>query len=183
MTPRNPFTGEGRGPRRACWMALVQAGDREAYRSLLDDLGPEVKTYLRRRLANSQELEDVYQEVVLAIHVSRHTYEPARPVEPWVFAIAAHVLARQLRRSRRRVTREVLMDDVPAEPLRAGGPSAAEVWQALERLPRQQREALELLRLAGLSTDMAATVAGTTVGALRVRAHRAHKTLRAILFG
>jgi DNA-directed RNA polymerase specialized sigma24 family protein len=38
------------------------------------------KTYLRLRLANSQEVDDVYQDVVLAIHVSRHTYEPARPV-------------------------------------------------------------------------------------------------------
>ena len=164
-------------------MALAQAGDREAYRSLLDDLAPDVRTYLRRRLANSQEVDDVYQEVVLAIHVSRHTYEPARPVEPWVFAIAAHVLARQVRRSRRRVTREVLVDDVPAPSVRTGGPSAAEVWQALDRLPWQQREALELLQLPGLSIDMAAVRAGTTVGALRVRAHRAHKTLRAILFG
>jgi RNA polymerase sigma-70 factor (ECF subfamily) len=77
-------------------MELAQAGDREAYRSLLDDLGPAVMAYLRRRLAAQHEIDDVYQEVLLAIHLSRHTYEPGRPVEPWVFAIAGHVLARQV---------------------------------------------------------------------------------------
>jgi RNA polymerase sigma factor (sigma-70 family) len=164
-------------------MALAQAGDREAYRSLLDDLGPAVMAYLRRRLAVRHEIDDVYQEVLLAIHLSRHTYEPGRPVEPWVFAIAGYVLARQVRSSARRATREVLVDAMPAEPVRAAAPTRAEVKEALGRLPWQQREALELLRVAGLSVGVAATRAGTTEGALRVRAHRAHKTLRGLLFG
>ena len=164
-------------------MELAQAGDREAYRSLLDDLGPAVMAYLRRRLATQHEIDDVYQEVLLAIHLSRHTYDPGRPVEPWVFAIAGHVLARQVRRSARRATREVLVDAMPAEPVRAAAPTRAEVEEALGRLPWQQREALELLRVAGLSVGVAATRARTTEGALRVRAHRAHKTLRGLLFG
>jgi RNA polymerase sigma factor (sigma-70 family) len=164
-------------------MALAQAGDREAYRSLLDDLGPAVRAYLRRRLSRQQEIDDVYQEVLLAIHVSRHTYEPGRPVEPWVFAIAGHVLARQLRRVARRATLEVLVDALPPEPVRPDVPSRTEVEEAVRRLPSQQREALELLRVAGLSVDAAATRAGTTAAALRVRAHRAHKTLRRLLFG
>ena len=163
-------------------MTLAQAGDREAYRSLLDDLRPALMAYLRRRLASQQEVDDVYQEVLLAIHVSRHTYEPRRPFEPWLFAIAGYVLARQLRHSRRRAMREVLVDAPPTESVRAAAPSRAELSQALGRLPWPQREALELLRVAGLSADVAATRAGTTAGALRVRAHRAQKMLRALLF-
>jgi len=182
MTPHEPWSRERRGSRRASWMAQAQAGDREAYRSLLDDLGPELMAYLRRRLVDRQEVDDVFQEVLLAIHVSRHTYEPSRPLEPWVFAIAGHVLARQIRRSRRRATRETLVEVVPATPVGAGAPSRAEVRQAFGRLPRRQREALELLRVAGLSVDAAATRAGTTAATLRVRLHRAHKTLRALLF-
>ena len=169
--------------RRARWMAQAQAGDHEAYRSLLDNLGPEVMAYLRRRLHNPQDVDDVYQEVLLAIHMSRHTYEPGRAVEPWVFAIAAHVLARQWRRSQQRARCEVLVDVLPADETRTAGPSQTEVRQALARLPRCQRQALELLKLAGLPIDVAATRAGTTVGALRVRAHRAAKTLRMLLFG
>ena len=182
MTARDSRQHEGRGSQRARWMALAQTGDREAYRALLDDISPELTAYLRRRLANREEVDDVYQEVLLAIHVSRHTHERGRPVEPWVFAIAGHVLARQLRRSVRRSTREVLVDALPAAPAGAPAPSHAEVRQALGRLPWRQRQALELLQVAGLSADAAATRAGTTAGALRVRAHRAHTTLRALLF-
>lgn len=174
--------GDARGRRRAHWMALAQAGDRDAYRALLLDLGPDVMGYIRRRLVNRHEVDDVYQEVLLAIHVSRHSYEAGRPVEPWVFAIAAHVLARQVQRARQRTAREVLIDVPPAEPVTAAGPSRAEVLQALGLLPQLQRQALELLHVAGLSVEAAAARAGTTAGALRVRAHRAHKTLRALLF-
>jgi RNA polymerase sigma factor (sigma-70 family) len=174
---------DARRSRRARWMAQAQDGDREAYRSLLDDLGPEVMAYLRRRLPNPQDIDDAHQEVLLAIHRSRHTYEPGRAVEPWVFAIAAHVLARQWRRSQRRARREVLVDVLPAEQTRTAGPSRTEVREALARLTGSQRQALELLQFAGLPVDVAATRAGTTVGALRVRAHRASKTLRMLLFG
>jgi RNA polymerase sigma-70 factor (ECF subfamily) len=181
-TLRHSWQREERALRRARWMALVQAGDREAYRALLDDLGPELRVFLRRRLANLQEVDDVYQEVLLAIHVSRHTYDPRRRVEPWAFAIAGHVVARHLRRSKRRATREVLVDVLPAERVGRGGPSCAELGEALARLPRRQRQAVELLEFAGLSVDVAAIRAGTTVGALRVRAHRAQRTLRTLLF-
>ena len=174
---------DARRSQRARWMAQAQAGDREAYRSLLDNLRPEVVAYLRRRLPNPQDVDDVHQDVLLAIHMSLHTYEPGRAVEPWVFAIAAHVLARQWRRSQRRVRCEVLVALLPPEQTRTAGPSRTEVGQALARLPGRQREALELLQLDGLPVDVAATRAGTTVGALRVRAHRASKMLRMLLCG
>jgi len=182
MKAQQPWR-DARCSRRVRWMALAQGGDRDAYRTLLDNLGPEVRAYLRRRLPNPQDVDDVHQEVLLAVHMSRHTYEQGRAVEPWVFGIAAHVLARQWRRSRRRAHCEVLVDVMPAEPTRTAGPSWTEVEQALERLPGGQRNALELLQVAGLPVDVAATRAGTTVGALRVRAHRASKTLRTLLFG
>ena len=182
MISQQPPRNDACRSRRARWMAQAQTGHREAYRSLLDDLGPSLMAYVQRRLRNAQDVDDVYQEILLAIHVSRHTYEPGRPVEPWVFAIAAHVLARHWRRSQGRARREVLVDVPPAEQTRTAGPSRIEVRQALARLPGRQREALELLRLAGLPVAVAANRAGTTVGALRVRAHRASKTLRVLLF-
>jgi RNA polymerase sigma-70 factor (ECF subfamily) len=104
-------------------------------------------------------------------------------VSMWVFAIAAHVLARHWRRSQRRARCEVLVDVLPAEQTRAACPSRTEVRQALAQLPGCQRQALALLGLAALPIEVAATRAGTTVGALRVRAHRASKMLRMLLFG
>ena len=183
MMSRQPPRNDACRSWRARWMAQAQAGDREAYRSLLDDLGPSVMVYVQRRLRNAQEVDDVYQEILLAIHASRHTYEPGRPVEPWAFAIAAHVLARHWRRSQLRLRREVLVEVPPEKQTTTAGPSRAEVSQALTRLPWGQRQALELLRFARIPVDVAASRAGTTVGALRVRAHRADKTLRGLLCG
>ena len=100
---------ETRARSRAQWMADAQRGNAEAYRALLDDIGPELMGFLRARVPDSQDLADLYQETFLALHRSRHTYEAPRPVEPWLFAIAAHVVARHLRRRRTRIAREVLV--------------------------------------------------------------------------
>src|SRR5947207_7693155 len=108
-------------------MADAQRGNAEAYRALLDDIGPELMGFLRARVPDSQDLADLYQETFLALHRSRHTYEAPRPVEPWLFAIAAHVVARHLRRRRVRIGREVLVGVLPEEAMAEGGyaPAAA----------------------------------------------------------
>jgi RNA polymerase sigma-70 factor (ECF subfamily) len=55
--------------------------------------------------------------------------------------------------------------------------------EALAKLPRAQREAFAMLKLEGLSLEGAAERAGVSVGALKVRAHRAYKTLRKLISG
>jgi RNA polymerase sigma-70 factor (ECF subfamily) len=162
-------------------MAEAQRGDAEAYRALLNDIGPEVMGYLRSRVPNPQEAEDLYQETFLFLHQARRTYKPLRPVEPWLFAIARHVLARHLRRLRTRAGREVLVDAPPEGVTEDSGPARVRLAQAFDHLPPTHREAIELLKLEGLSTRAAAARAATTPGALRVRAHRAYKALRALL--
>jgi RNA polymerase sigma-70 factor (ECF subfamily) len=161
-------------------MAEAQRGDAEAYRALLNDIGPEVMGYLRSRVPNPQEAEDLYQETFLLLHQARRTYKPLRPVEPWLFAIARHVLARHLRQRRTQAGREVLVD-APEGVTEESGPARVRLAQALGHLPPTHREAIELLKLEGLSTKAAAARAETTPGALRVRAHRAYKALRQLL--
>lgn len=162
-------------------MACAQDGDREAYRALLDDVSALVLGWLRRWLEDEADLADVYQDTFVHLHRARHTYDPTRPFEPWLFALARHCAADHGRRLRQRA-REVLVGDMPevaidAEP---AGPTLAD---ALRALPPPQREALTMLKLEGLSVGAAAARAGTTPGALKVRAHRAYKALRAFLQG
>ena len=164
-------------------MAQAQRGNADAYRAFLDDVGPDVVRFLRRRGKNPEEVDDLYQETLLALHRARHTYQPLRPVEPWLFAIAAHVEARHMRRRRGRLARELLVDAPPDATTEQGGPARLRWVEALERLPPAHRQALELVKLEGLSTEAAAARAGTTAGALRVRAHRAYKALRLHLGG
>jgi hypothetical protein len=48
---------------------------------------------LRRRLASlPDDVEDLLQELLLAIHIQRHTYDSTQPLTPWVQAIARYKL-------------------------------------------------------------------------------------------
>ncbi len=164
-------------------MERVQRGDGDAYLVLLDDLAPVLRRFLARRVRDGSDLDDVYQDTLLALHRARNTYEPGRPFDAWFFAIAKHVSTTHFRRSTVRARRESLED----APVR-GGAAADEglEWRlrrALDALPVSQRTALHLLRLRGLSLEEAAVEAGTTVGAMKVRVHRAFKALRRLLVG
>lgn len=163
-------------------MALAQAGDHEAYRAVLDDVSALLGPFLRRRLADPDEAADVLQDVLVSVHRARHTYDPAQPFEPWLFAIVRHQLVDHARRRRRRARVEVLPDDALPEVAAAEPAAGADLLEeALRRLPPAQREAFEMLQLEGLSVAAAAARAGTSLGALRVRAHRAYKAIRARL--
>ena len=164
-------------------MARLQQGDADACMELLDDIGPSLTYFLRRRVADPQELEDVYQEVFMAIFKARHTYEAGRPFEPWLFAIARNIAADY---SRRRWTRghwEELVADPPERPADTSNAAAPELSAVLAELPPDQREAFSMLKLDGLSVEAAAARAGVSVGALKVRAHRAYKSLKRLIAG
>jgi RNA polymerase sigma-70 factor (ECF subfamily) len=162
-------------------MEAVQHGDADAYAMLLNAIGPLVLRFLRRRVGDTDEVPDLYQEVFLALHRARHTYDPGRPLEPWLFAIARHVVIHHERRRRGRRAREVLVNSPPDAAMASDGHLKPQLEQALRGLSQDQRQALQLLRVDGLSIVAAARRAGTTSGALKVRAHRAYKLLRELL--
>ena len=163
-------------------MAQAQAGDRDAYRELLEDLAPLLAAFLRRHGADAHEIDDLRQETLITVHRARHTYDPSRPLEPWLFAIARSVAIDHHRRQARRRAREVAVEALPevAAPADLAG-AEQRLAEALAALPAAQREAFELLQVEGLSGVEASRRAGTTPGALTVRAHRAYRALRALL--
>ena len=68
-------------------MVPAPAGDRSAYRLLLDDLRGRLAHYYRRRLP-AEMLDDAVQDALMAVHAKRHTYDPARLFGPWLAAMA-----------------------------------------------------------------------------------------------
>lgn len=172
---------EERSRTRARLMAGMQDGHADSCRALLDDIGPLLTNFLRRRIADREALEDVYQETLMALFQARHTYDPSRPLEPWLFAIARNIAADHARHFWARASVEQLTDQLPEvaageEPL-----SDPSLDEAIARLPEQQRQAFSMLKLEGLSIEQAAVRSGVSAGALRVRAHRAYKALRKLL--
>jgi RNA polymerase sigma-70 factor (ECF subfamily) len=164
-------------------MALAQAGDHDAYRAVLDDVSALLRGFLRRRLSAPEEAADVLQDVLMTLHRARHTYDPARPFEPWLFAIVRHTLVDHLRRRGRSARVEVLADDELPDVAAPEAGGMADLRDALARLPPAQREAFEMLQVEGLSVDAAAARVGASPGALKVRAHRAYKAIREFLTG
>lgn len=170
------------------WMAAAQDGDAAAYGSLLEELVPHLRGFVRRRLGSSPALEDVVQNVLLSVHRARHTYRPERPFGPWVHAIARNAVTDHLRARGRRAPYELSLEDggVP-EPSVGPAPTAfdadlsPELTGALEALPPGQRQAVELIHVEGLSVAEAASRVGISRTALKVRAHRGYRALRARL--
>jgi RNA polymerase sigma-70 factor (ECF subfamily) len=172
---------EERSRTRARLMARVQDGDGDSCRALLDDIGPMLTSFLRRRIADRNALEDVYQETLMAFFQARHTYDPSRPLEPWLFAIASNVAADHARHFWTRASVEKLTDKMPEQLADEEPRSESSLADAMAQLPEHQRQAFSMVKLEGLSIEQAADRAGVSVGALRVRAHRAYKALRKLI--
>ena len=89
------------------WMRLSLAGDKQAYQRFLSGVTPHLRALTRRRIASfagpSSDIEDVVQEVLLAIHLKRHTWDATRPLGPWLSAIVRNKLIDAFRRRGRHV--------------------------------------------------------------------------------
>jgi RNA polymerase sigma-70 factor (ECF subfamily) len=171
-------------------MQAAQAGSGQAYLTLLQEIAPRVRRAIvrRRGMSASTDVEDLVQDVLLSLHVARASYDPNRPFLPWLLAIVRNRLADGARRYARQAAHEVQVEDLDVTFAGPGTnpPSEsfgdAEVLRAaIGALPRRQREALELLKLRELSLKEAAAATGTSVGALKVAAHRGVSALRRLL--
>jgi RNA polymerase sigma-70 factor, ECF subfamily len=179
----------GRDRERAALMARAQAGEREAYRRLLEDITPFIRALASRRLRDASEVEDAVQDVLLTVHVIRHTYDPSRPFAPWLAAIANRRIIDRLRSQARSNLRQTPLSSkhetflVAETKLEYTGSDAAALRSAIECLPVGQRQAIKMLKLGEMSLKEAAAQSGMSIAALKVATHRAVSSLRKILGG
>jgi RNA polymerase sigma-70 factor (ECF subfamily) len=90
-------------------------GDAKAYRSFLQATTPYLRAFLRRRLAAwPDQVEDLVQESLLAIHNQRQSYDTGLPVTAWIYAIARYKLIDWLRRHARQDSMLQPLDDEDA---------------------------------------------------------------------
>jgi RNA polymerase sigma-70 factor (ECF subfamily) len=161
------------------------SGDAPAYRAFLDDLSVHLRGFLRKRLMRlPDDVEDLLQETLLAVHNQRHTYDTAQPLTTWVYAIARYKLVDLLRQRERRDARNEPLDD-DSEVLAHYDADAADarldVARLLERLPDRQRLAIVHTKLEGLSVTDAARLTGMSEGAVKVAVHRGLRVLAAMI--
>jgi RNA polymerase sigma-70 factor (ECF subfamily) len=144
-----------------------------------------LRAFLQKRLAAlPDEVEDLVQESLLAVHNQRHTYDAGLPLTAWVHAIAKYKLVDLLRR---RAARDQLTDpfDDEHEVLGAVDTDATDarrdVAKLLERLPARQRLPIVHVKLEGLSVVEAARLTGMSESAIKVGVHRGMKALAALV--
>lgn len=149
------------------------AGDEKAYSTFLGKAAILVRAFVRRRAAQgSVDQEDVVQDVLLAMHLKRHTWRSDLPVTPWLYAIARYKLIDAFRRRGGRV--DVDLDEV-AETIAApqdDRPSGREIGKALAALAPGQRTVVSAISVEGRSIGETAASLGMTETAVRVALHR-----------
>ena len=166
----------------------AQAGDEAAYQMVLKRMAQRLRAYFKRRLGDHPDnVEDLVQETLLALHMQRGTHDPTLPVSHWMHAIARYKLVDHWRRHGRR---DALHDPVQdfddyADDALPQDRAAArhDLASLLARLPAAQRRAIELTKIAGLSVEEAAAHTGDSTSAIKVQVHRGLKRLAAWVRG
>ena len=163
-------------------------GDAAAWRRLVRRFTPLVYRVALRMLRNKAAAEDASQEVFLRVHKSFHSFDPTRPLAPWISRIAYNVCLRQIQNTGRRG--ETITDPVempqPEGPAANSGPeertatreASSYLLRAVDQLPAQDRALLTLRYREGLSDAEVAEATGMPVGTVKTRIFRARARLR-----
>jgi RNA polymerase sigma-70 factor, ECF subfamily len=166
-------------------LAAGLAGDTAAYRLFLSELTAHLRAFLRRRLARlPEEVEDLVQELLVAIHNQRHTYRAEQPLTAWIHAIARYKVIDLLRRRSRT---DLLHDplDANAELFVDVHSEAAEarydIAKLLQVLPDRQRLPILYVKIEGATVADTAKRTGMSESAVKVGIHRGLKALAAAI--
>lgn len=156
-------------------------GENAAYQAFLQRLSAHLRAFLRRRLFGwPDDVEDLVQECLLAMHNKRHTYQSDQPLTAWVYAIARYKLIDLLRsKSGREALHDPLDDDLAVFAASSTDASNArrDLAGLLETLPDRQRLPIEHVKLKGMSVTEAAAHLGMSESAVKVGIHRGLKAL------
>ncbi|WP_232366125.1 sigma-70 family RNA polymerase sigma factor [Methylocystis silviterrae] len=184
----NSQSDDAKIARERRWQELMRAaqdGDNAAYVWLLSEILPMLRRVVAYKWPRAPDVEDVVQEVLLSVHTVRHTYDPARPFMPWLMTIATRRTIDAARRRTARSANETTVDVMPETFSGDDTKSEQEISDdqdairhALAQLPDGQREAVELMKMKGLSLQEASIETGKSVASLKVSVHRAMKSMR-----
>ena len=179
--------------------ALVQqcaSGDEEACAHLVTDHQRMVYQLALHLLGDTQEALDVSQEVFLRVFRTLRQFRGQSSLRTWIYRIVVNQASnRQRWWRRRRRALQVNLDEHTqthgeladvrsfAQPDRVlqQHEVSARVWSALDRLPFDQRAAIVLREIDGLSYEEIAGSLGVAVGTVKSRLARARQNLRDVL--
>ena len=174
-------------------MLAVQQGDDAAFHRLFEKHVPGVIGFAMQFVGNRARAEELAQDVFLQIYRTRSRYAPRARFKTWLYRMVTNACLSELRRPEHRVHMQPLnrpantaTDDPPpvelptrgGEELALGQETVERLREAVAALPAQQRAALLLARVNGLSYDEVAASLSCSISAVKSLIHRATVTLR-----
>lgn len=172
-------------PQLRDWLLRGLDADAGAYQQFLKALGAHLRAFLRRRLMQRpDEVEDLVQETLLAVHNQRHTYRHDMPVTAWVHAIARYKLIDWLRSHGVKEGRNDPLDEANEMFSTADSDAAQarrDLNELLQTLPDKQRLPIVHVKLEGLSVVETAQLTGLSESAVKIGVHRGLKALAALI--
>jgi RNA polymerase sigma-70 factor (ECF subfamily) len=175
-------------------MLAVQQGDQAAYYRLFEKHVAGVIGFAMQFVGNRARAEELAQDVFLQVYRTRSRYTPRARFKTWLYRMVTNACLSELRRPEHRVHLQPLdpplgeeIDEPTASlevPSRSGEEIALDreavdrLRAAVAELPAQQRAALLLARVNGLSYDEVAASLSCSVSAVKSLIHRATVTLR-----
>ena len=160
------------------------SGDDAAFAELVQRYRAPVFSYLVRCGVAPDDRDDLFQEIFIRIHRAAASYDPARPLHPWLFTIVANTVRNHLRRQRVRAlvgSAEEAGEPVAAHPaadrVAAGRQTMAWLERQIRKLPAARREVLILVCVEHLPLKQVAGVLGLPLGTVKTHLRRARLTL------
>lgn len=161
-------------------LAAANAGDARAYGLFLQTVTPILRGIIRAKGTGLSTAccEDVLQEVLLAIHLKRHTWDATLSVRPWLYAITRYKVVDALRMRGRKF--EMPIDDFADMLAAEAGPDptdAADMAKLIGMLDGRSAQIIRKIGLEGASVADTGAALSMSEGAVRVALHRALKAL------
>lgn len=166
------------------WMVRGLDGDGTAQNLLLRALAPMLRSFFARRLGGvTDDVEDLVQETLIAIHTRRASYDCERPFTAWAYAVARYKMIDHFRRSRRHVPFEGLEEILVAEGYQEAVLAKMDVDALLGEISPKQARAIRRTKIEGLSVAEAAEAEEISEADVKVSVHRGLKALAERLRG
>ncbi len=167
-------------PTLARLMAAAQDGDKAATNVLLCEAGLWLERYFRRRVP-PHSVDDLVQDVLIAFYTKRATWDPSRPFLPWLAAIARYRWVDHLRRVYKHEGQELMDGDAAQDSEEDVVMARVSLDRLFALLPKRQAEAIELVKISGLSVRDAAEKTGQSESLVKVNIHRGLRKLAALV--
>ncbi len=176
-------------------ISRIRTGDEEAFRELVNTKQTLVYNTVLGLLQNTEDAEDVTQEVFIKVFESIHQFKGESAVSTWIYRVAV-TTALEFLRAKKRKKRFGFMqplfggrDETPIEIPDFHHPGvtldnkekAVMLFASIKKLPENQQITFILNKLEGLSYKEIAEVMKTSVSAVESLLHRAKTNLKEIL--